>query len=230
MRSPAAQCRLVPPCVLGTEPASVSGAFHRRRPAPLGTSTVQISHGRCRRASTESGSPPPAGIRTNAMRAPSGDQRGDRSRAKVGRSQRMGVASLVYTPTKACVPRLDTNASRAPSGDHRGSPFVPRAVKSALAGAEPSIGTVQICPPLVNATRSLRGESTGSSPSPNTTGSPPANGTASTCTLGGMGLCVTFTGTWSSQLEPWSPPRTYTTHRPSAETETLVSSCPSSVS
>src|SRR5439155_16006676 len=125
-------------------------------------------------------------------------------------------------------PRLATNASREPSGDQRESPFSPRTVISALAGADPSRGAVQIWPPLLNATTSPRGETTGSSPSPIAFGSPPSNGTLKICTLGGAGFELTLTGSASSQFEPWSPPRTYTTNRPFAEIVTLVSSCPSS--
>src|SRR6266704_436195 len=85
----------------GTEPDSVSGDFHSRCAAPLAASAVQISHGLGRGGSKESGAPPAPGSLTNAIRFPSGDQRGDRSRAKAGPSQVTGVLSLVYTPMKA---------------------------------------------------------------------------------------------------------------------------------
>src|SRR6266581_4751422 len=139
MRSAAPQPRFVPPSVDGTEPASVSDDFHSRCAAPLAASAVQISHGLGLGGSKESGAPPAPGSRTNATRRPSGDQRGDRSRANAGASQVMAVVSFVYTPMKAWSPRLATNASREPSGDQRGSPFSPRTVNSALAGADPSI-------------------------------------------------------------------------------------------
>jgi hypothetical protein len=46
----------------------------------------------------ESGAPPLPGDRTNAMRDPSGDQRGDASREDDGEIQRIEVESFVYTP------------------------------------------------------------------------------------------------------------------------------------
>src|ERR1041384_8388482 len=99
MRSPAPQPRFVPPSVLGTEPASVSGDFHSRCAAPVAASPVQISHGFGRGGSNESGAPPAPGSRTNAMRFPSGDQRGERSRANAGASHVIAVLSFADTPT-----------------------------------------------------------------------------------------------------------------------------------
>src|SRR5436309_6697318 len=101
MRSAAPQPRFVPPSVDGTEPDSVSGDFQSRPAAPVAASAVQISHGLGRGGSRESGAPPAPGRRTNAMRFPSGDQRGDRSRANAGASQVTGVLSLVKTPMNA---------------------------------------------------------------------------------------------------------------------------------
>src|SRR5216117_4002457 len=103
MRSAAAppQPRFVPPSVVGTEPGSVSGDFQSRCATPVVASPVQISQGLGRGGSKESGAPPAPGSLTNATRFPSGDQRGDRSRAKAGPSQVTGVLSLVYTPMKA---------------------------------------------------------------------------------------------------------------------------------
>src|SRR5881397_1609679 len=165
MRSPAAppQPRFVPPSVVGTEPGSVSGDFQSRCATPVVASPVQISQGLGRGGSKESGAPPAPGSLTNATRRPSGDQRGDRSRENDGARNAIAVLSFVYTPMKAWSPRFATNASREPSGDQRGSPLSPRTENSCLAGADPSIGAVQIWPPLTNATRSLRGETTGSS-------------------------------------------------------------------
>ena len=101
MRSFAPHPRFVPPSVVGAEPASVSGDFQSRSATPLVASAVQISHGLGRGGSKESGAPPAPGSRTNAIRFPSGDQRGDRSRANAGPSQVTGVLSFVYTPMKA---------------------------------------------------------------------------------------------------------------------------------
>jgi len=94
------------------------------------------------------------------------------------------------------------NASREPSGDQRTSPTSPRIVNRILAGADPSVGTVQTWPPLANATASPFGEITGSSASASTLGSPPSKGTLKICTFGETGLAVTFTGNPSSQFEP----------------------------
>src|SRR5687767_1499546 len=95
MRSLAAQCRFVPPCVLGTEPRSVSGLDQTRRAAPLATSATQMPHGVGRRANTESEGPPLPGRRTNAISRPLGDQRGLPSRAVEGAIHRIGVESFV---------------------------------------------------------------------------------------------------------------------------------------
>ena len=54
-----------------------------------------------RGGSKESGAPPVPGRRTNAIRFPSGDQRGDRSRANAGASHVIGVLSFVNTPMNA---------------------------------------------------------------------------------------------------------------------------------
>src|ERR1041384_1900358 len=128
---------------------------------------------------------------------------------------------------KAWSVRLETNASREPSGDHCTSSSSPAPAMIFLAGAEPSTGTREIWLPLVNATTSLLGEITGASPSARSLGVPPANGTDQSWTLGGTGSDPGLGG-GPSQLEPWSPPRTYTTHFPSAETAIEVSSWPSS--
>src|SRR5690606_37730638 len=94
---------------------------------------------------------------------------------------------------------------------------------------DPSIGAIHTCPCRTNATRSPEGAITGSSPSDNSRGSPPSNGTLHSCTLVPPGRDAGFRGV----LEfgpPWSPPLTYTTQRPSAESLTLVISSPRSSS
>src|SRR5258705_4978205 len=100
MRSEAAQQRFAPPSVVGSEPTSVSADFQSRSAAPVIASAVQISHGFGRGGSSESGAPPVPGNLTNAIRRPSGDQRGERSRAKAGASHVIAVLSFVYTPIK----------------------------------------------------------------------------------------------------------------------------------
>src|SRR5712691_2699289 len=100
MRSEAPQPRFVSPSVVGTEPVSVVGDFQSRCAAPVIASAVQISHGLGRGGSNESGAPPAPGSRTNAMRRPSGDQRGERSRANAGASHVSAVVSFVYTPIR----------------------------------------------------------------------------------------------------------------------------------
>jgi len=106
-------------------------------------------------------------------------------------------------------PRLLTKASREPSGDHSASPFSPRMVlTSRLAGADPSTGTTHSARSFSKTTRSPLGASTGLSPSPIATGSPPSKRADQICSFGGTGVDAAFTGVWSSQLPPWSPPRT----------------------
>src|SRR5213594_4411127 len=102
MRSeaPPPQLRFVPPSVVGTEPASVSGDFQSRAAAPLAASAFQISHGLGRGGSRESGAPPAPGNLTKAICRPSGDQRGERSRANAGARYVIGVLSFVNTPMK----------------------------------------------------------------------------------------------------------------------------------
>jgi hypothetical protein len=240
MRPARVQCRLVPPCVDGTEPRSVGGACQSRRAehpwsavgearhAP--TSAVQTPHAWCRATSSESTAPPAPGRRTKASRAPSGDQRGDPSRDVEGAIHRTGVESPLHTPTNAWSPRPDTKASRRPSGDQRGSDGSPRVAISLRAGDEPSSAATHTARSFTNATRAPSGDSAGSSPpSAMTRGAAaPSNGATHSCSRAPPGLDVGSTGTWSSQLPECSPPRTYTTHRPSAESETLVSSWPSS--
>ena len=68
-----------------------------------------------------------------------------------------------------------------------GEPLVPRAENSLFAAAAPSIGTVQIAPPLLNATVWLFGERTGPFPSASAFGSPPVNGTLHICIFGSIG-------------------------------------------
>ena len=98
------------------------------------------------------------------------------------------------------------------------------------AAAEPSSGAVHTARSFTNATVRPSGESAGSSPPSAITrgAAAPSNGTTISCTFAPLGIDVGFTGTASSQFEPCSPPRTNTTQRPSAERDTLVSSCPSS--
>src|SRR5512141_2073999 len=88
----AAQWRFVPPCVDG---ADFGGAFHNSFVWPVFASPLQIAHFLSRRTRRESGAPPLPGERTNAIRAPSGDQRGDASRDGDGASQRIEVESFV---------------------------------------------------------------------------------------------------------------------------------------
>lgn len=68
-------------------------------------------------------------------------------------------------------------ATREPSGDHCGSPMFPLAKNMRVAGATPSIPTTLTWPEDRNATTSLFGETTGSSPSASSLGVPPAKGT-----------------------------------------------------
>src|SRR2546427_7080751 len=101
MRSPAPQPRFVPPSVDGTDAASVAADFHSGCPDPVAASAVQISQGFGRGGNKESGAPPVPGRRTNAIRRPSGDQRGERSRANAGASHVIAVLSFANTPTNA---------------------------------------------------------------------------------------------------------------------------------
>src|SRR5215510_14995838 len=98
-------------------------------------------------------------------------------------------------------PRFETKARR-PSGDQVGDPASPRAKKYRLAGVAPSTGADQIARSLTKATRSLFGEMLGSSPSPRSFGSPPANGTVQTCTLICTGPSIGLTPTVLSKFEP----------------------------
>src|SRR5258708_36040703 len=100
MRSEAAQPRFAAASVGGSEPTRVSGDFWSRSAAPVIASAVQVSHGFGRGGSSESGAPPVPGNRTNAIRRPSGDQRGERSRANAGASQVIAVVSFVYKPIR----------------------------------------------------------------------------------------------------------------------------------
>jgi hypothetical protein len=59
--------------------------------ASIAMSAIRISHGWCRRSRIGCGGPPPPGRRMNAMRRPSGDQRGDMSRFVVGSIHWIGV-------------------------------------------------------------------------------------------------------------------------------------------
>src|SRR5215211_5060886 len=107
---------------------------------------------------------------------------------------------------------------------------VPLAEKSFFAAADPSVGTIQICFSLTNATRAPEGESAGSSPSASIFGSQAVvhvTGTLQIWILGATGLDSGLGG-GPSQFAECSPPRTYTTYLPSPESETLVSSWPSS--
>src|SRR5690606_32002318 len=102
---------------------------------------------------------------------------------KDGASHLMRESPTVYTPIKEWSPRLETKASFLPSGAHSTEPLLPRALKSILAGEEPSNGTVQICPALVNVTHLLSGEITGLPPSAKDFKGPPLNGKAQICTF-----------------------------------------------
>ena len=82
----------------GTEPRGVSGLCQRFHALSLVASASQIAHGLGRSTSAESGAPPLPARRTKAMRVPSGDQRGEPSRAVAGAIQWIGVESLTYTP------------------------------------------------------------------------------------------------------------------------------------
>jgi hypothetical protein len=74
-------------------------------------------------------------------------------------------------------------------------------VKSRFAGAAPSVGAVQMAWSRTNATTSLRGDSSGSSPSLMRTGVPPAKGIVHSSTFGATGDESGF-GDGPSQLEP----------------------------
>src|ERR1700693_2399752 len=136
-----------------------------------------------RRLRRESGAPPLPGCRTKAMRLPSGDQRGEKSRELDGESQITGIESLVKIPIQLWSVRFATNASRDPSGDQARSPSSPRILNSFFAAVDPSIGEIQISWFFVKATASPRGEIPGASPSASAFGSPPSKGTDHTCTL-----------------------------------------------
>jgi len=187
-----------------------------------------ILHGLWRGFKIGGTSPPLPGWRMKAIRVPSGDHLGDPSRQNDGSIQVIGWSASRKMPIKECPFLPDTNARRVPSGDQRGDEFTPRAVNSCEGSVLPSIGTPHTCPLRVKATRRLSGEMAGSSPSPSRTGRPPVKGILHICTLGGSGSNVGFTGSASSQLDPKSPPRIYTTHRPSGERDTLESAWPSS--
>src|SRR6202171_885756 len=137
-------------------------------------SAVQTDHGMLRRLRRESGAPPLPGCRTKAMRLPSGDQRGDKSRELDGESQVTGIESFAKIPIQLWSVRFATNARRDPSGDHARSPSSPRILSNFFAAAEPSIGEIQTSWFFVKATRSPRGEIAGSSPSARAFGSPPS--------------------------------------------------------
>src|SRR5690606_31867690 len=64
MRLLAAQLRLVPPWVEGTEPANVLGASHSRVAWPVEMSARQIDQGWWREVKIESGAPPEPCVRT----------------------------------------------------------------------------------------------------------------------------------------------------------------------
>jgi hypothetical protein len=81
-------------------------------------------------------------------------------------------------------------------------------MNSRVAGALPSMGADQTWRSRSNATRSEPGEMAGASPAPSDMGVPPANGTVQIATSIGIGEAAGFTGSASSQLELWSPPRT----------------------
>src|SRR2546423_4369279 len=98
IRPSAAQCRFASPCVSGYDPRAVFGASQSRVAAPVDASAVQIDHGTFRSLRSESGAPPLPSVRTNATRFPSGDQRGEKSRALDGPSQSIGVESLEKIP------------------------------------------------------------------------------------------------------------------------------------
>src|SRR5207302_10216680 len=108
--------------------------------------------------------------------------------------------------------RFETKASVCPSGDHDGDSLEPFAKNAASAGFDPSIGTIQMRRSFTNATRPVRGATTGSSPSARSFGAPPLAETGQTCIFGCAGLPVGLGSKLPSagQLAPWSPPRTYT--------------------
>ena len=74
------------------------------------------------------------------------------------------------------------------------SPDAPLAANSRFAGAEPSVGAVQIARSRSKATTSLFGEITGTSPSASRFGVPPSNGTDQICTCGATGIDTGFGG------------------------------------
>ncbi len=61
MRPPAAHCRFAPPSEVGSEPRTVAGACHSRRPSPVATSAVQTPQRTRRCASKRVGCTPSAG-------------------------------------------------------------------------------------------------------------------------------------------------------------------------
>src|SRR5690242_14405334 len=140
-------------------------------------------------------------MRTKTMCAPSGDQRGLRSREVDGARYWMGSDSERKIAMKLWSPRLVTNASLLPSGDHSGDPSEPRVKKKRLAGDDPSIGTTQTCRFFVYATRSPLGETTGSSPSASRFGVPPCADTAQISTLGCTGLELGSGGRFPSAFQ-----------------------------
>src|ERR1700737_3977692 len=154
---------------------------------PVVASAVHIDHWTFRRRRRESGAPPLPGCRTKAMRLPSGDQRGEKSRELDGESQKTGVESFVKIPIQLWSVRFATNANRDSSGDQARSPSSPRILSNFVAAAEPLIGDIQISWFFVKATRSPRGGITGSSPSASAFGSPPSKARDHTCTLSPRG-------------------------------------------
>src|SRR5690606_41281594 len=141
----------------------------------------------------------------------SGDQIGDPARGALGEIHVIGVTLSWSMPISECVPRFDTNAMRLPSGANSMLPFTPRAKNSCFAGAEPSIGTVQIWRFRSKRTASPDGAITGPSPpSVSTRGAPPSNGTDHNSIFGGTGIDAAFTAdkpqvSWSQFAS--SPPR-----------------------
>src|SRR5258708_15116204 len=125
--------------------------------------------------------------------------------------------------------RLVTNNRRRASGDHCSPPTLPRVVNKFFAGAEPSTGEDQAWPFFIKATSLLSGDITGASPSDKYFTGPPAKGRLAICTLKGCVSKAGLTGWSVSQLAPWSPPRTNTTHWPSPDRDRLDISLPSSV-
>src|SRR5690348_5586601 len=98
---PSAQCRLDAPAVCGYEPTNVSGLCHTTCACPVRASATRIDHGCGVCCRIGCGGPPLPGWRVNAMRVPSGDQRGSPSTLVEGATYRIDDWSSANTPMKA---------------------------------------------------------------------------------------------------------------------------------